>query len=260
MCRWAAWIGAPIYLETLITRPDNSLIAQSHHASECKTEVNADGFGVAWYGGRDRPGQFRDVYPAWSDPNLASLAEQISSGMFLAHVRASTGTATSRNNCHPFVVENWSFMHNGQLGGFDRFRRKADMLIPDQLYAQRKGATDSEVLFLLALAYGLNSDPVGALWKAIDALTALARTYGGQPAFRCAAALADGQKLYLLRTSSDGRAPTLYHRWDSALGGRIAVSEPLEQRADWTPVPEGTLIVAEGEAVQQHPFTLRQAA
>ncbi len=260
MCRWAAWIGKPIFLETLIARPDNSLIAQSHHASECKTEVNADGFGVAWYGTKDKPGLFRDVYPAWSDPNLASLAEQISSGLFLAHVRASTGTATSRNNCHPFVVGQWSFMHNGQVGGFDKFRRKADMLVPDLLYPHRKGATDSEVIFLLALANGLDTDLIGALWHAIDELTGLARAHDGRPAFRCAAAFSDGRRLYLLRTSSDGRAPTLYHRWDGELGGRIAVSEPLEDRADWVAVPEDTLIVAEGDGMHQHPFALRQVA
>ena len=28
-------------------------------------------------------------------------------------------------------------MHNGQIGGYDTFRRDADMLIPDALYPQR---------------------------------------------------------------------------------------------------------------------------
>ncbi|MGB0497891.1 MAG: class II glutamine amidotransferase, partial [Rubricella sp.] len=135
MCRWAAWIGAPIFLDEIILKPAQSLVAQSHHAAECKTATNADGFGLAWYGERPEPGLYRDVYPAWSDPNLRSIAGQVRSGLFLAHVRASTGTATSRNNCHPFVHGRWSFMHNGQIGGFEGFRRRADMLIPDALYA-----------------------------------------------------------------------------------------------------------------------------
>lgn len=33
-------------------------------------------------------------------------------------------------------------MHNGKVGGFETFRRRADMLIPDELYHQRKAATD----------------------------------------------------------------------------------------------------------------------
>ena len=73
MCRWAAWVGAPIFLEDIVSRPGHSLIHQSRAASECKTAINADGFGLAWYGERAEPGLFRDVYPAWSDPNLRSL-------------------------------------------------------------------------------------------------------------------------------------------------------------------------------------------
>ena len=80
------------------------------------------------------PGLFRDVLPAWSDPNLKSLTAQVQSHLFLAHVRASTGTATSRNNCHPFVHGRWSFMHNGQVGGYDAFRRDADMMIPSKAF------------------------------------------------------------------------------------------------------------------------------
>jgi glutamine amidotransferase len=111
MCRWAAYIGAPIFLEEIVSRPGHSLIHQSHCATECKTAINADGFGIAWYGERPEPGLYRDVLPAWSDPNLRSLTAQVKSRLFLAHVRASTGTATSRNNCHPFAVGRWSFMH-----------------------------------------------------------------------------------------------------------------------------------------------------
>ena len=94
MCRWAAYIGAPIFLEEIISRPGHSLIHQSHCATQCHSAINADGFGVAWYGDRDEPGLYRDVLPAWSDPNLRSLTAQVKSGLFLAHVRASTGTAT----------------------------------------------------------------------------------------------------------------------------------------------------------------------
>ena len=53
MCRWAAYIGAAIFLEDIVIRPGHSLIAQSHDAVEGKTAINADGFGVAWYGERE---------------------------------------------------------------------------------------------------------------------------------------------------------------------------------------------------------------
>ena len=96
MCRWAAYQGEEVFLEDIVTAPCHSLIAQSHCAQEAKSPTNGDGFGLAWYGERPEPGLYRDILPAWSDPNLKSLCRQIRSGLFLAHVRASTGGATSR--------------------------------------------------------------------------------------------------------------------------------------------------------------------
>ena len=98
MCRWAAYRGAPIPLEQIVSAPGHSLIEQSHHATQAKTATNGDGFGIAWYGEHREPGLYRDVLPAWSDCNLKSLVRQIRSPLFLAHVRASTGGATSRDN------------------------------------------------------------------------------------------------------------------------------------------------------------------
>lgn len=255
MCRWAAYIGAPIFLEDIVSRPGHSLIRQSHGAMQCKSSINADGFGLAWYGERPEPGLYRDIYPAWSDPNLRSLTAQVRSPLFLAHVRASTGTATSRNNCHPFAVGRWSFMHNGQIGGYDAFRRDADMLIPDPLYAHRKGATDSEALFLLALAEGLDSDPAGAMARAVSRLVALSRAKGGTPHLRLTAAFSDGETLYAVRAASDDQAPSLWHRWSDSRQGRAVVSEPLEADEDgWQAIPAGSFCAFRGHEVDIRPF------
>ena len=254
MCRWAAYIGEPIFLEDIVSRPGHSLIHQSHCATECRSAINADGFGLAWYGEREEPGLFRDILPAWSDPNLRSLTAQVRSRLFLAHVRASTGTATSRNNCHPFAVGRWTFMHNGQIGGYDAFRRDADMLIPDTLYPQRKGATDSEALFLLALSEGMERDPKGALERATARLEALSRARGMAPHFRMTAAFSDGARLYAVRYATDDLAPTLYHRWSDSRGGRAVVSEPLESGEDWQAVPPGSFCTFEGTAIRIEPF------
>lgn len=255
MCRWAAYIGSPIYLEDVICRPGHSLVRQSHGATRCHTPVNADGFGIAWYGERAEPGLYRDILPAWSDSNLKSLTATVKSHLFLAHVRASTGTATSRNNCHPFVVGRWSFMHNGQFGGYDGYRRHAEALIPDELYPHRKGATDSEVLFLMALAEGLDHDPIAAMAGATAKFHALARQRGCAPHVRLTAAFSDGEKLYALRYASDDQAPTLFHRWSDRRGGHAVVSEPLESdEGDWHEVPGQSFCIFEAGNVVLHPF------
>ncbi|MGJ8545587.1 MAG: class II glutamine amidotransferase [Sulfitobacter sp.] len=255
MCRWAAWQGAPILMRQIVSDPGHSLIHQSREASKCKTTINADGFGLAWYDKNPVPGLYRDVYPAWSDPNLRSLCEQVSSRLFMAHVRASTGTATSRNNCHPFVQGRWSFMHNGQIGGFERIRRQVETLISDELYPCRLGATDSEALFLTACGYGLERNPKAAMEQAVARLEALSVQTGVAPHMRLTAALADGTRLYAIRYASDALAPSLFYRWDAQNQGWAVASEPYESiNGDWIEVPKGSFCCFEGENCTIEPF------
>ena len=255
MCRWAAYSGKPIFLDEIISRPGHSLIHQSHNATRAHSAINADGFGVAWYGERAEPGLFRDVLPAWSDPNLRSLTAQVRSRLFMAHVRASTGTATSRDNCHPFVHGQWSFMHNGQIGGYSAFRREADLLISETYYPDRRGSTDSEALFLVALAEGLKHDPRGGLERASARFIALSRAKGAAPHLRMTAALSDGEALYAVRYATDDHAPSLYYRYSDSRGGMAVVSEPLEDdQGDWTEIAPSSFCTFRGRDVMVEPF------
>ena len=92
MCRWLAYSGAAVHLDGLIFEPEHSLIDQSLDAYSTTTPTNADGFGLGWYGSREEPGMFKDIRPAWNDRNVRDLAHQIESRLFLAHIRAATGT------------------------------------------------------------------------------------------------------------------------------------------------------------------------
>ncbi|MBX3598336.1 MAG: class II glutamine amidotransferase [Rhizobiaceae bacterium] len=257
MCRWAAYIGEQVFLEQIVTAPCHSLIAQSHHALEAKTPTNGDGFGVAWYGERPQPGLYRDILPAWSDPNLKSICKQIRSGLFLAHVRASTGGATSRANCHPFVFDRWSFMHNGQIGEFERLRRKLEASISDTLYEHLEGTTDSELLFLMMIQEGLDEDPRGAAQRAVGRVLAEARNAGINPHLRMTAAFSDGERLYAVRYTSDAIAPTLYLAHTSR-NGHCLVSEPLDREVQrWETVSPGSFVTATADDVTVAPFEIR---
>lgn len=261
MCRWAAWHGAPLFLSQMLSAPDHSLIDQSRAALKCKTAINADGFGLAWYDKRPAPGLYRDVLPAWSDPNLQSLADQVQARLFLAHVRASTGTATSRNNCHPFTQGRWSFMHNGQVGGFEQFRKHADMLIDADLYHHRKGATDSEAIFLVACGLGLDLCPKTAMEQAVAQCEALSQAQGHDPHMRLTAALSDGEVLYAIRYASDPFAPSLFYQWNAAWQGWAVVSEPYETEAGrWIEVPKGSFCRFTATEVRIEPFAPHRMA
>ena len=119
MCRWLAYSGSPILLEELLYKPEHSLIDQSLHSRLGVETTNGDGFGVGWYGtNADTPAVFHSIEPAWNERNLRELASHVESPLFLAHIRASTGTAVQQTNCHPFRHGRWLWVHNGLINDF----------------------------------------------------------------------------------------------------------------------------------------------
>jgi predicted glutamine amidotransferase len=263
MCRWIAYRGQPIPLEYYVTRPSHSLIAQSMHALEATASLNGDGFGLGWYGEHDEPGLYRELRPAWSDENLRHLCRHLRSRMFFAHVRAATGTAVTRTNCHPFASGVWMFMHNGLIGNWAVLRRDVEALIPDDLYASRAGTTDSEAIFLAILGAGLagaaegEADPVAAAARTIAAIAELVRTKGDGAQFRFTAALANGRDLYAFRYSALDAGNTLYYRQSGT--DLVVVSEPLDtDRENWASVPPNTVLIAKaGRPAEFEPFLPR---
>ena len=160
MCRWLAYSGTPIKLEELLLKREHSLIDQSLHSRMGATTTNGDGFGVGWYGEDETPSVYRSTHPAWNDRNLKELAAGISSPLFFAHIRASTGSAIQETNTHPFRYGKWLWMHNGLIRDFPKVHRELVNKIDDSLFNSIEGTTDSETMFYLALTFGLESDPV----------------------------------------------------------------------------------------------------
>lgn len=242
MCRFIAYLGTPIFLEELVCQPRHSLLHQALRAEESKTATQGDGFGIGWYGERVEPAVYREIMPAWSDENLLTLCTNVRSGHFFAHVRAATGTAIARQNCHPFRHGRYLFMHNGQIGGYAKVRRSLEGQLPDLLYADRRGATDSELLFLLALARIQRGEEPGAAVVRVfhDTVWRMQRAGIREP-LRFCAALSDGHTLIALRLASDAQPPTLYLRRSAA--GSVIASEPLDDSdVGWEALPSGALV------------------
>lgn len=151
MCRLVAYLGTEILLEEILINPVNSLIKQSLHARESSYPTNGDGFGLGWYNHAisPDPGLFTSISPAWNDLNLLHLASKIKSSCFFGHVRAASVGGVTHYNCHPFIHNNWMFMHNGGLNDFIDIKRHIRHLLDDDIYNWIKGETDSEHLFAL---------------------------------------------------------------------------------------------------------------
>jgi predicted glutamine amidotransferase len=208
------------------------------------------------------PVLFRGVGPAWSDVNLRELARSTSSGLFLAHIRASTGTAVQLTNCHPFRHGTWLWQHNGSIRGFAALKRDLVLAVDPELYPAIEGSTDSEVMFYLALTFGLREEPVAAVERMVGFVEATAERHGVADAMQMTVATTDGERLWAFRYSTERASRSLYvsqalvalrqqypaneafHRLSDET--RLIVSEPIGDLADaWQPVPESSYVVVE---------------
>ena len=271
MCRWLAYSGSPIRLEELLVKRDRSLIDQSLHSRLGATTTNGDGFGVGWYDDSGTPRLYRSTHPAWNDRNLRELAAGVSSPLFFAHIRASTGTAVQETNTHPFRHGRRLWMHNGAIREFPSVRRELLLAVDDSLFSSIEGTTDSEAMFYLALTFGLEDDPVAAVARTVGLVEAVGRRHGVEHPIQMTVATTDGSAIWAFRYSSEGQSRSLYFstRMDALkavhpelveLAGlsdetRVVVSEPLGDLAGaWNEVPESHVGIVRPGADELLPF------
>lgn len=269
MCRWLAYKGSPITMSDLLIAPKHNLIQQSLHANAPRTPTNGDGFGLGWYGKQPTPGLFRSIRPAWNDTNLIDLAQHIESPLFMAHVRATSLATIQETNCHPFRYKQWMLVHNGQIAAFGKLRR--DLLIKvDPVYFNNiQGTTDSEIMFHLALTYGLEHNVPQAIKKMVAVVEATAREHQLDAALWMTLGISDGETLWGFRYGSDGNAPTLFispsldelKKVNPGLEGRFGefavclVSEPMGMYEEiWEEVPLQSMVRVSGTSVELEGF------
>ncbi len=271
MCRWLAYSGTPIRLEELLVKRERSLIDQSLHSRLGATTTNGDGFGVGWYDDSGTPRLYRSTHPAWNDRNLRELAAGVSSPLFFAHIRASTGTAIQETNTHPFRHGRWLWMHNGLIREFPSVRRELLLAVDDSLFSSIEGTTDSEAMFYLALTFGLENDPIAAVARTVGLVEAVGRRHGVEHPIQMTVATTDGSAIWAFRYSSEGQSRSLYFstRMDALkavhpeleeLAGlsdetRVVVSEPLgDLTGAWNEVRESHVGIVRPGADELLPF------
>lgn len=272
MCRWMAYLGDPISADELLFRPVHSIIDQSLHAQLTGFTTNGDGFGIGWYSNAPMPSVYKGTHPAWNDENLREVAGQITTPLLFAHVRASSGTAVQRSNCHPFRYGRWLWMHNGSLAGFKEVKHDLRMAVDPSLYPGIEGSTDTETLFYLALTFGLTEDPPAAVARAVGLVEEVGQRHGVDHPVHMTVATSDGDSIWVFRYSSEKSTSSLYYSTDVAqvrqlypelevlkeLGSdtRFIVSEPLRDLPGaWNEVPEGSWGHMRRGAHELHPFT-----
>jgi glutamine amidotransferase len=274
MCRWLAYSGSPILLSRALYTPAHSLIDQSLHSTMGAEPTNGDGFGIGWYDDQSEPGMFHSIEPAWNDQNLRELAGHITSGHFFAHIRAAIGSAVQQTNCHPFRHGHWLFMHNGYVAELATVKRDLILAIDESLYPEVKGQADTEILFYLALSFGLEDDPPDAVARTIGLVESVGHKHGVQYPFQGTIATTDGERMWAFRYSSEGKSRSLFFTRDVptlrelyperailhevSADARLVVSEPMgDLPGAWNEVPESSYgVVGHGDD-QLRPFKVK---
>jgi predicted glutamine amidotransferase len=272
MCRWLAYSGSPVLIEELLYKPEHSLIDQSRHARMGVDTTNGDGFGVGWYEpDAQSPAVFRSIEPAWNDRNLREVAGHVESPLFLAHIRASTGTAVQQTNCHPFRHEKWLWVHNGLVRDFHLVKRDLALAVDESLYAYMEGSADSEVLFYLALTFGLEDDPPQAVARMVGFVEEVGHRHGTEHPIQMTIGTTDGKSVWAFRYSSERKSRSLFYSTNVSTvrklhpererlqevsdEARIIVSEPLgDLPGVWNEVPESSYGVVQDGDDQLRPF------
>jgi predicted glutamine amidotransferase len=265
MCRWLAYSGSPVLMSKVLFTQSHSLVDQSLHSELGAEATNGDGFGVGWYDDSPTPGVFRSIEPAWNDQNLRELSGHVTSGRVFAHLRAAIGSAVQQTNCHPFRHGRWLFMHNGFIDGYALIKRDLVLAVDESLYPAIKGQADTEVLFYLALTFGLEDDPVEAVARTIGLVEAVGRRKGVKHPFQGTIATTDGERTWAFRYSSEGKSRSLFFTghiptlrqlyperevlFEVSDDARLVVSEPIgDLPGAWNEVPESSYgVIGNGE-------------
>lgn len=269
MCRFVLYLGEPLMLDALTTKPAHSLIRQSYLARERAEPLNGDGFGVAWYVPTisDEPAVFRATTPAWNNPNLTDLARVTQSSCILAHVRAATPPSpVTELNCHPFKHKSLALMHNGFIPGFKMLRRTILRELSNEAFDLIRGSTDSEHLLAMFFDHWSASETngverlAGALLRTIADVDALCHAHGIEDEPRLNIAVTDGNHAVASRYCLDpALVDSLYvHRGkayvceeglsrmvetDEPAPAVIVASEPLSEDPGWTMVPPNHIVL-----------------
>ncbi|MEV8296508.1 class II glutamine amidotransferase [Streptomyces rochei] len=154
---------------------------------------------------------------------------------------------------------------------FRRIRRDLALAVDPALYADIEGSNDSDVMFFLALTFGLPEDPPGAVARMAGSVETTAQSHGiGQP-LQMTVAVTDGEHVWVFRCSSEGRSRSLYVSTKvDALRAlhpdvsfprelsdetRLVVSEPLgDLPGAWKEVPESSYGVVQPGGGVLHRF------
>jgi glutamine amidotransferase len=251
MCRLIAYVGRPISPAHLVFDGTHSLHEQTWRPREqLSGGLNVDGYGIVWYAD-GRPARIAEPRPLWHDEDLAGVLAATTSGCVLAAVSGTTGSgAIPRTLPPPLVRDRWSFVFAGFVTDFQRAHMRAlRHELPDELYAELRGASEAETLFLLVIS---ELERGRSMVEALEDVAREVKSRVGRAEAQLNMVLSDGERLAAVRCGTVLVTNSLYlaKRPPFAPDGVVLASEAPESGAVWEAVdghssvdiePDGTV-------------------
>nr|BFE36259.1 class II glutamine amidotransferase [Actinomadura rugatobispora] len=233
-----------------------SLRAQSHRMPH--------GAGLGWFSLGHEPVRDRAPLAAFENPDFALHARNVVSQTFVSHVRDASVGGLTVHNCHPFVMNDRLFAHNGVIQEWSTLRS----WLTEIDRALVAGETDSELMFAYLTAEIRRQ---GDTTRGI--VEALGRIGAELPVFSLNFLMAEAGRMWAARYPESNELWVLSPR-DGGLSGVepgqagsggvaadrpvpavVIASEPMDDHAGWRPLAPGELLVVDGlEETSLFPF------
>jgi predicted glutamine amidotransferase len=220
-----------------------SLRAQSHRMPH--------GAGLGWFSLGGEPVRDRAPLAAFENADFDLHARNVPSHTFVSHVRDASVGGLTVHNCHPFVMNDRLFAHNGVVKGLDTLRT----WLSDVERAHVAGETDSELVFAYVTAeIRRRGDTTAGIIEAV-------RRIGAElPVFAINLLVAEAGKLWALRypesnelwVLSPGKGgvsgPGDAAGTDGPVPAVVIASEPMDDHPGWRLLEPGELLLVDGLA------------
>ncbi|NKZ03396.1 class II glutamine amidotransferase [Actinomadura latina] len=216
-----------------------SLRAQSHQMQH--------GAGLGWFSLGGEPVRDRAPLAAFENADFDLHARNVPSDTFVAHVRDASVGGLTVHNCHPFVMSDRLFAHNGVVKGLDTLRT----WLTEVERAHVSGETDSELVFAyLTAEIRRRGDTTAGIVEAVRRIGA------DLPVFALNVLVAEAGRLWALRYPESNELWVLSpERGGAAEPGAarpepavVIASEPMDDHPGWRLLDPGELLIVDGLA------------
>ncbi|NRA45154.1 MAG: class II glutamine amidotransferase [Oligoflexales bacterium] len=222
-------------------------LVEDHNALIHQSVANPHGWGLAFYQ-ENKAFILKSEKTAHQCARFRSVSESLMANTVLAHIRKATVGFQKVENSHPFQFGVWTFVHNGNIKGFENIKHLILKEIDPSLKQHIKGDTDSEAVFFLILSYlhasgSLESKDVDSdlVLTSINAACAKICDIAGE---LCPYDQAEASENFLTFLLSDGNriwahqgGKHLYYRLSYQNSGELKdvtfSSEPLNAAEEW---------------------------